>query len=101
MSMMDRMNTFIRAVREEDVPALIELANQLGYPTQPGEIAERLAHLKTQKNHQVFVAEERGSGVVGWVHVIGAYHLIIEPSAELGGVVVQDGWRQRNRPNAA
>lgn len=89
------MHPTIRTARGDDIPALIELAEQLGYSTQPGEIAKRLEHLMDRMDHEVYVAEEIDIGVVGWVHVLGSYHLILEPSAELGGLVVRDGWRKR------
>jgi GNAT superfamily N-acetyltransferase len=89
------MRVFVRTACKEDAPDLIELAEQLGYPTQPGEIAKRLEHLREREDHQVFVAVEEDRGLVGWVHVIGAYHLVFGPSAELGGLVVRDGWRER------
>jgi GNAT superfamily N-acetyltransferase len=90
-----RAEILIRKVVREDVPALTDLAEQLGYPTRPGEIAERLDHLMEQINHQVFVAQAPGGEVVGWIHVVGAYHLVLEPSAELGGLVVRGGWRNQ------
>jgi len=85
----------IRAACKDDVPALAELAEQLGYPTAPGEIAEWMEYLMWLEDHEVFVAEVPAVGVVGWVHVFASYRLIIAPSAEVGGLVVRDGWREQ------
>ena len=40
-----------------------------------------------------FVAELPGKGVVGWVHVYGVFLPVVEPHAELGGLVVEDSVR--------
>jgi GNAT superfamily N-acetyltransferase len=89
-----RQNLIRNAVRE-DVAAIAELADQLGYPSQAAEAAECLEKLMELEDHAVFVAQADEAGVVGWVHVRGAYHLMMRPSAELGGLVVRDGWREQ------
>lgn len=83
----------IRVVFKSDVPGLAELADQLGYASKPEEIARRLNVLIELEDQKVFVAEAAETGVVGWVQVIEAHRLVSEPFAELGGLVVEQGWR--------
>jgi GNAT superfamily N-acetyltransferase len=90
-----KKHTLIRSAIREDVPAITELSAELGYPTQPEEVAVCLENLMALEDHEVFVAQVAEAGVVGWVHVSGAYHLMMRPNAELGGLVVRDGWREQ------
>lgn len=90
-----KTNILIRTATVDDVPAISELAAQLGYPTQPGEIVEWMEYLVWLEDHEVFVAEAPDAGVVGWVHVFASYRLIIDPGAELGGLVVRAGWQDQ------
>lgn len=73
---------------------LAALAEQLGYPTTPGEMIARLQTLAEDDRHAVFVAEEDGA-VVGWIHVYLCPLLIAGPGAEIGGLVVDEGYRSR------
>jgi GNAT superfamily N-acetyltransferase len=88
-----RSTLLIRVVFKSDVPALTELANQLGYASEPLEITSRLKALMELEDHEIFVAEVADVGVVGWVQVMEAHRLVSEPFAELGGLIVEQGWR--------
>lgn len=90
---LNRSTLLIRIVFKSDVPALAELADQLGYESKPEEIAERLSVIVELEDHEVFVAEVADVGVIGWVQVNAAHRLVSEPFAELGGLVVEQGWR--------
>ena len=84
----------IRPATGADAPALAALSGQLGYPSEAEEIAGRLAALRELEHHAVLVAEETGR-VVAWVHILGARHLMVDPFAEVGGLVVDAAWRGR------
>lgn len=88
-----RTGLLIRIAFESDATALTELADQLGYPSKPEEIAGRLRTLMDLEDHEIFVAEAADVGVVGCVQVMAAHRLVSEPFAELGGLVVEQGWR--------
>lgn len=87
----------IRQATASDAAALAALSTQLGYPTQPGEAAERLRTLGERPDHAVLVAEEEGA-VLGWVHVCGMFFLESPPFAEVAGLVVDE--RRPSRSSA-
>ena len=85
----------IRAASPGDAAQLAELSRQLGYPSQPEEMKRRLARVQPDEEHALFVAEQQGGGVVGWVHVF-LYHSIENPTrAEVGGLVVDERCRSQ------
>jgi len=85
----------IRTMTSEDIPAVARLATQLGYPSEASDIERRFALLRGDPDHVVFVAEAPTGAVVGWVHVHAQRLLEAEPFAEIGGLVVDEGWRGR------
>lgn len=86
----------LRPAVSGDAPALADLATQLGYPNTAEVIAERLAALGTVSGHAVLVAvEPSGERVIGWIHLGSTRWLESAPYAEIGGLVVDAGWRGR------
>ena len=83
----------IRPMALGDASAVAGLCTQLGYPASPAEVARRLAQLAQDTDNGLFVAEVSGGRVAGWVHVHGRHLLEVEPYAELGGLVVDEGHR--------
>ena len=84
----------IRHVAPNDAEALAALAGQLGYPSTPAEIEARLRLLHAHPDlHAVYVAEDPGGAVAGWLHVFVSAHLESDAFAEVGGLVVDE--RQR------
>lgn len=84
----------IREATATDAAALAELSTQLGYPTPPGEAAQRLQVLEGRPGNAVLVAEEDGR-VLGWLHVCGMFFLESPPFAEVAGLVVDQASRGR------
>jgi predicted N-acetyltransferase YhbS len=82
----------IRPAQPSDVPALAELAGELGYPVEAGEMALRLASLPSDDD--VLVADLEAE-VVGWVHVSLRQSLLIEPHVQVLGLVVGEQWQRR------
>src|SRR5215210_2243317 len=80
----------VREATASDAAALAALSTQLGYPTQPGEAAERLGALGP--TNAVLVAEGNGE-VLGWIHVCGVRFFQSPPFAEVGGLVVDEASR--------
>jgi len=85
----------IRAMRESDVDAIHRLAVQLGYPTEPALTLGRIRAVLASDFADAFVAEDSEGRVVGWAHVFTAPFLESGPSAELGGLVVDESARGR------
>jgi GNAT superfamily N-acetyltransferase len=84
----------IRLARLDDAAAIAELSGQLGYPATAEQAAERLAKILPRADGAVFVADADGI-VAGWTHVIGCERLEDGGFAEIGGLVVRDGYRGR------
>lgn len=83
----------IRRAKNADAPRLAELAGQLGYPTTPAQLRERLRRIQPASQHAVFVAESANDGVIGWLHVSRQPLLEVEIRAEVNTLVVAEGQR--------
>jgi GNAT superfamily N-acetyltransferase len=83
----------IREAVEGDAAAVARLSDQLGYPMGPATARECFAALAHGGRDAIFVAANEAEQVVGWVHVFGAQHLVTEPFAEVGGLVVDEASR--------
>ncbi len=80
----------VRKARDSDIDVLLVLSEQLGYPTTREDFRKRFFALSQEDDHVILVAEAKGHGVVGWVHVLPRVLLIFEPLAEIGGLVVDE-----------
>ena len=83
----------VRRARITDAPRLAELSGQLGYPAAAADIRRRFRAIQPASQNAVFVAESRGEGVVGWLHVSKEPLLESDMRAEVNGLVVADGHR--------
>lgn len=82
----------IRLATLDDVPALVDLNDQLGYPTTEPELRERLQPILAGSEDAVLVAHENGQPI-GWVHVAIERGLEASNVAGLRGLVVDEGHR--------
>ncbi len=80
----------IRPMTAADAGVVADLTTQLGYPTSAEETVERIATLDARSG--ALVAEEDGR-VVGWVHVALVPSLAVGLTADIGGLVVDEGHR--------
>jgi GNAT superfamily N-acetyltransferase len=87
--------TTIRCARTYDAPALAELCGALGYPATRQQIVARLAAIEAVSVHKVFVAEDDGGRVVGWLHAAQCVALTEDDGAEILGLVVESDMRGR------
>jgi GNAT superfamily N-acetyltransferase len=85
----------IRKARSGDAARVAELSGQLGYPVPAKEMAKRLKSVLKDRGGACFVAEMKGHGVVGWVHVSTTPLIEVEPRAEVNGLVVDEGIRSQ------
>lgn len=85
---------FLRPAESRDAAAICELSRQLGYPSQVGETLARLQRVAQHPTtHAVYVAQDAGGELFGWVHVFASFHVESEPFAEIGGLVVAEAAR--------
>ncbi len=83
----------IRPAGPADSPRLAELCGQLWYPTSVEQVEQRLEQIQTDEQRCVYVAELSGGAVVGWVYVYLVPSLLHDPQAEIGGLIVSEGYR--------
>jgi GNAT superfamily N-acetyltransferase len=85
----------IREARPSDSPDLARLVTQLGYPTDAGEMAERMEALASRPEYALFVAEASGRAI-GLVGAFLGYALEFSGSwGRLMGLVVDEPFRGR------
>ncbi len=87
------MDIQIRRANIADSTWIARLAGQLGYPSTPAEIERRLDILLVSSSNAIFVAEVSETGIAGWVHVYTQTYVEDDYHAEIGGLVVADGFR--------
>jgi GNAT superfamily N-acetyltransferase len=83
----------IRLAKIGDAARLADLSGQLGYPATAAQIRRRLRAIRPASLNCVFVAEAKGAGVVGWLHVSVQALLESEMRAEVNGLVVAEQHR--------
>ena len=84
----------IRPMTASDTDRVAQLMTQLGYPSTSQQIAKRFERIDGQSNQALFVADDEGQ-VVASVHVAANPYLENDPSAEILGLVVADGYRSQ------
>jgi GNAT superfamily N-acetyltransferase len=82
-------------MKVEDAAAVARLATQLGYPSTAAQIERRFRALDESPDARALIAQGPDGAVLGWVHVYGTRHLESDPSAEIGGLVVDEAARGR------
>lgn len=84
----------VRPARLDDAPALAALAGQLGYPSTPEEVTQRLPALAADPDAAVLVAcQGPAETVEGWIHVEHKRSLLAPLAAQVMGLVVDEGRR--------
>lgn len=87
--------TTIRPVRAADAPRLTGLLAQLGYPSEPGEVAGRLAGILASPTQEVLVAVPAdGSRIDGCIGVERRLTLVEDERVEITGLVVDSAARR-------
>lgn len=86
-------NVSIRPGRQGDVPRLVELCNQLGYPNESADVTQRLESISRKPDHILLVAVSPAGEVVGWIHGVVRTLLVVPTHIELGGLVVDESHR--------
>ena len=83
----------VRVATISDASAIASLTIEPGYYATEAEMASRILKLLDESS-AVFVSELDGA-IAGWLHVCLVRRLIVEPFAEIGGLVVGEKFRRR------
>jgi GNAT superfamily N-acetyltransferase len=86
------MTVSIRPAQSSDASRIAELTAQLGYQLSATAAAERLAGIRAQQDHALWVADLDGH-VIGWLHALVAHYMDAEPYVLIGGLVVDAAHR--------
>ena len=86
------MTIVVRKAQLKDVKEITRLCQQLGYSTSTKEVQEYI-QLKTNRQRIVYVACQKEHSVVGWINVYVANELLVSKQAEIGGLIVDEGYR--------
>ncbi len=89
------MEIHIRPMKIEDAEEVARLSDELGYPSNAKEIAERMEHLARSMNHFLIVTEGEAENLLGWIGVERRLLLESGKKFEIVGLVVDS--RQRGR----
>jgi len=77
-----------RAAKPDDLAEIARLAGELGYPTQPSELAPRLDRALAARDGACIVAEASPGRLVGWVEAGVHRSLLCDPEEVIHGLVV-------------
>lgn len=83
----------VRTAKITDVIAIAALSGQLGYPSSSDAVQLRLRNILAKRDHAIWIAETDGGTVAGWIHVFVKHLLESDHEAEIGGLVVDQGFR--------
>ena len=87
-----RLAVTIRPAKLADAAAFANLGTQLGYPSSPQQVAERLSVVLHNPKHLILAALVRGQ-VAGWAHAYVCCLVESDLFAEVGGLVVDASHR--------
>jgi GNAT superfamily N-acetyltransferase len=88
----DITGLLIRRLTADDAEAAAELCSQLGYPSSPGDLRERIDEMSRTTDRVAFAAVVDGQ-IVGWIDAAVERHLQSPASAVIGGLVVREDTR--------
>jgi N-acetylglutamate synthase-like GNAT family acetyltransferase len=87
------MELKIRKAILSDAPSIVNLSGELGYQTTIEDIINNLKGISEDSKQEVFVAELEN--VIGWMHIALTEPLESRPFAEIKGIVVKEGFRNK------
>lgn len=85
----------IRPIEPRDTAAVCELIEQLGYKREASEVADWISSLPSRSDTQTAFVACLEDEVVGWIEISIEHRLQSPPFAMIGGLVVKDGYRNR------
>ena len=85
----------VRPARPSDAPQLAALCGQLGYPSTREEVERRLQEIQGLGEHAIFVAEQPGGAIAGFLDVFVMRTVESDSHAEVAGLVVEETFRSK------
>src|SRR5690349_16681277 len=84
----------IREAQPKDIPVLTDLTRQLGYSLSEDAISENLQSITANENEVIYVMTENDKPIA-WVHIFHSIRLESGSFCELGGLVVDEHYRNK------
>ncbi|MCP2043469.1 GNAT family N-acetyltransferase [Pontibacter sp. HSC-36F09] len=88
------MQLTFREIILADARALAALSHQFGYSVTVEEMRDRMEQMLSREDHCGFVAIAEQQ-IVGWIHGFYTFRLESEPFVEIGGLVIDEGFRRQ------
>jgi GNAT superfamily N-acetyltransferase len=88
-------NITVRNATLDDALRIADLCTQLGYPSTPDQVLERLQGLVEEPDHAVYVAVTRQGEVLGWIDLCVLGLVVVDPLVEVEGLVVDESFRSQ------
>jgi len=92
---MDNDVWMVRQAKTNDVINITALCDQLGYPSSSEQLEQRIRKIQCHDDHALFITQQSDGSLVGWVHVYLCPLVITELEAEIGGLIVDERFRDR------
>lgn len=86
---------FIRSIEPSDADEVSVLTEQLGYQRSAEDIRAWIEELPMRAEDRAGFVACSADEIVGWIEVSVQHHLQSAPHALIGGLVVRDGYRNR------
>jgi GNAT superfamily N-acetyltransferase len=80
-------------MQKSDLPQIIPLATQLGYPSNLAQLTERFGPLSSDEKNILLVAENEDGEIVAFAHAHETATLMTGRRAELNAIVVDESSR--------
>ena len=88
-------NITIRLATLDDLDSILSLAEQLGYPTSPEAMTERLTSILSTPDKVIFVADPGDGKAAGYIQASQHISLEVDPLVEIDGLVVSQDHRRQ------
>ena len=90
---MDSDGIKVRPATTADAVDISALCDQLGYPASSEQVAKRIKAIQRLDDHTLLVAHGSNSTLIGWVHIYLCPLVVADLEAEIGGLIVDEGYR--------
>jgi GNAT superfamily N-acetyltransferase len=90
----------IRKADDADLPKISILADQLGYPTRSEDLLERMKIIRSNHEHEIFIADYIHEKAVGFIHISQEISLLSGEFVEVRSFVVDIDHRRLGIGNA-
>jgi len=88
-------NITIRRATLDDLESILTLAEQLGYPTEPEAMANRMNSILSTPEKIIFVADPGDGNAAGYIQASHHVSIEVDPLVEIDGLVVSRDHRRQ------